>query len=310
MYRTIITRHSHHFGIPLLLLSTVLWWSCEDQTPTSIDSQGDSDPLAGEPIVVSVLSLDYNYQTSTFFVTVNALARDTIAAVTGSFIFDDSVFTTLTLEDDGQGDDILPNDGFYNATWTDSLINPDTQRDWTFKTTAVSVSGDSATASDNIRLTLPVAPVIESVVAPDSLHLDNSAWVLDTLRVRASHPEGLDEIRDVTFRSKKPADTNFGPAYELFDDGGAVVLFIIPLGNDTLRLTSFDKIAGDGVYSFPIALSPGGQTGINRWQIQARAWNGQVSPTVADSLVILPSQMPPRQLNDGESLIHTILPWN
>lgn len=285
MYRGSIIKG--FIGSALMLMVSV-WWSC-DQLPTSIEDKTQTDPLAGQPVVVSVLTLDYDYGSGSFFVTAKVLSKDSLESVTGVFVCDDSIYTQLTLADDGLGPDILPGDHQYNATWAAGGIDPEVQSDWVFTATAISVAGDSASASSTIHLTPPAPPVIDAILAPDTLYLDDTDWVLDTLRARVSHPEGLDEIRDVFFRSKRPSDADFGAAFDLWDDGGQTVLFIIPLQNDTLRLTSFDRVAGDGIYSFPIALNPSGQTGTTHYQFQARAWNGQISPTVTDSLVILPA---------------------
>ncbi|MCF7801623.1 MAG: hypothetical protein K9N34_06355 [Candidatus Marinimicrobia bacterium] len=306
MYRGIVIKFLAGSAI---FLTLSLWWAC-DQLPTSIEDKTQTDPLAGESVVVSVLALDFDYAAGSFFVTVKVLSKDSVERVVGGFFFDDSVYAQLTLADDGQGEDILPGDNQYNAVWYAGGIDPEVQSDWDFTATAYSVSGDSASAGTSIHLIPPEPPVIETILAPDTLYLDDTDWALDTLRARVSHPEGLDEIRDVFFRSKRPSDSDFGAAFNLWDDGGETVLFIIPVQNDTLRLTSFDAVAGDGVYSFPIALNPSGQTGTTYYQFQSRAWNGQISPTVTDSLVILPSPSASGSASGTLSTVATQNPWN
>lgn len=305
MYRGIVIKSGKWPAIFLILIG--LWWAC-DKSPTSIEETTQSDPLAGETIIVSILALDFDYTAGSFFVTARVLSKDSVVSVMGSFAHDDSIYTLLTLQDDGQGDDILPADDNYNAVWNTGGIDATVQSDWVFSVTAHSVSGDSASASTTIHLTPPEPPVIEAILAPDTLYLDDTDWVLDTLRAHVSHPEGLDEIRDVFFRSKRPTDNDFGTAFNLWDDGGQAVLFIIPLQDDTLRLTSFDRVAGDGVYSFPIALNPAGQTGTTLYQFQARAWNGQISPTTLDSLVIMPA--PAGASVSRTTITTTHYPWN
>ncbi|MCF7797366.1 MAG: hypothetical protein K9N11_04840 [Lentisphaeria bacterium] len=295
-------------GLSLILVFNA-WWAC-DQLPTSIEDKTKNDALGGESVVVSVLALDFDYSAGRFFVTVKVLSKDSVERVVGEFSFNDSVYAQLTLADDGQGEDILPGDSQFNGIWNAGGIDPAVQSDWGFTATAYSTAGDSASAGTTIHLTPPEPPLIEAIQAPDTLYLDDTDWVLDTLRAQVSHPEGLDEIRDVFFRSKRPSDSNFGAAFNLWDDGGQTVLFIIPLQNDTLRLSSFDAVAGDGIYSFPIALNPAGQTGTTHYQFQARAWNGQITAIVSDSLVILPAASVRNTgiMTDSPSTNQT--PWN
>lgn len=271
-------------NIPAVIV-ILLWWSC-NQIPTSLDEEKPQGPTGGDKVVVSVLTLDFDYLANSFFVTVNAFGEDSIARVTGRFLHNDSIYGTVDLMDDGSGDDIIPLDEQYQGTWAPDSIDPAVDRDWIFRATAFSVNNDSATASDDIRLTLPAPPTIDWVSVPDTMRLNSVGYVFDTLKVKVSHTGGLDEIRSVQFKIKKP-DTDYGDPLDLFDDGGTVLLYANP------PVTSFDIVAGDGIYSFPLGLPANNTTGIRYVLFIARAWNGQVSEAVLDSLVILPALSPP-----------------
>lgn len=308
MYREKKISSSRQFRlIFLVMLVSLIWGACDHQTPTSVKDQRASDPLAGEKIIVSVLALDFDYLANNFHVTVQALAVDSVALVTGEFLFNDSVYNTLNLTDDGLGDDILPEDHLFNAAWMPTHIDPAVDRDWTFRVKAISVNGDSATATDDIRLTLPVAPNIDWISVPDTLQQDGSSWVWDTLRVKVSHPEGLDEIRDVNFWVKAPGASSYGLANLMYDDGGAMTFIV----NDTLNVNTFDSVAGDGIYSYPVGKSPTGLTGMTFIKFVARAWNGQSSADVIDSMFVKPTMSPPGpDPNCVTSTAINAFPWN
>ena len=306
MYRE-LGKSSRRFMVLFLTMLVALLWGACDQTPTSVKDQKTSNPLAGEQIIASVLSLDFDYLNNRFHVTVQSLAVDSVAVVVGEFLHNDSIYHTLNLMDDGLGDDILPEDHFYNGVWTPASIDPAVDRDWTFRVTALSVNGDSAVAADNIRLTLPVAPTIDWVTVPDTLQQDATSWVWDTLRVKVSHPEGLDEIRDVNFWVKVPGTSSYGPANLMYDDGGAMNFIV----NDTLSVNTFDDVAGDGIYSYPVGKSPSGVTGLTYIKFVARAWNGRSSVEVIDSMFVKPALSPPSR--DPENHVTSTaqaFPWN
>ena len=270
----------------LAFIAVIALWNCDQDPPTSLKSYDQNDPLAGEPLVVSILALDFNYNNNSFFATAEVLAKDSLASVQAFFSHNDSVYTTQNLEDNGQGPDIIANDHYFNTTWAPDSIDTTADRQWTLTILAVNVLGDSVSISEDLTLALPVPPVIEWVSVPDTLWQSATSWVWDTLRVKVSHPAGLDEIRDVKFQVKPPGANDYGAENTMYDDGGALTFIV----NDTLSVNTFDRVAGDGIYSYPVGKSPGGSAGMTYIKFFARAWNGLVSDVVIDSMFVVAPQ--------------------
>jgi len=104
-------------------------------------------------------------------------------------------------------------------------------------------------------------PVISGLTAPDTVTAPQNPGqvALLQLSVRASDPDGLQDIARVIFYSYKPDGTaaNNGLPFSMYDDGGASG------DGDT------DPVAGDGVYTLTIQLPYGTQTGRYKFVFQA-----------------------------------------
>jgi len=266
----------------LTLLGLML--GCE-QVPSSLDEEAFIEENPEVTFSLSVDYFDFDYFTRSFFSTATATSPHDDLQVTAQLFTGDSLVAELSLNDSGTGSDIQAGDHSYDMNWImpESLLN-ELSNSWKLMITAESqgaVLGDSTELNPSI----PQAPAIEHVAHQDTLHLPTSGLVFDTLRVTVSHPDGLDEIRDVGFRSLKPNGeyASSGNQIPLLDDGGAVVLYEY-FG---VKITSGDTQAGDGIFSLTLPLSASDLTGTYIWTFTARSWEGLISEVFEDSLVVM-----------------------
>jgi len=273
-----------HRKIMLLSLVLLTLYSCE-QTPTTLDTEPfleQTEPLA---FTLSITAFEFDYASRNFFFAVHAVSPDSLI-VTAALSAKALASVNFSLNDQGRDADVQSQDGSLEGSWTlpDSLA-AGIDSLWTLQVTALAGS-DSKTVSQTLQPERPQAPVIGSIVHADTLTLDPAGIVLDTLVVTVSHPQGLDEIRDVTMMSLKPDSTwaNHGQPIPLYDDGGQVVFFTF----QGIDFTSGDQVAGDGKYSLLLALTADNLAGEYRWTFNSRSWQGVAADPVQDSLVVLP----------------------
>ncbi|MGC9091873.1 MAG: hypothetical protein ACP5JH_01320 [Bacteroidota bacterium] len=149
------------------------------------------------------------------------------------------------------------------------------------KGTVVSASG---AMSNSMFLSLLVVrsdrpPVISDLTAPDTVIAprDSGQVTLLQLSIRASDPDGLQDIARVIFYSYKPDGTlaNNGSPFSMYDDGGA--------GG---QIGDTDPVAGDGVYTLTIQLPYGTQTGRYKFVFQAFDRVGEGSNTITHYITV------------------------
>jgi hypothetical protein len=193
----------------------------------------------------------------------NSLGTDTLMAAVG-------------LSDSGLYGDILPSDDIY-AREFESPLPAGTGGSVRFVYQAL-VAGDTSTVTDILRLE-NLRPVILSVTASDTLALppvpqgdDTTLYTLDILRAVVTDPDGLDDIREVSFTTLKPDSSlgNQGQPITLADNGDSEY---------------GDLREDDGIYSRIIrlqALDDQGEptlTGTYVFRFVARDYHGQRSDT-------------------------------
>ena len=276
--------------IMLSIVTILLLITC-DQTPTTLDEEPYSNNTQATTFSVELTTLEFDFQSQTFFFSAAIASPNEIQSVQAGMIVNEiDQIASFALNDAGLEGDILINDGSYDANFRlpDSLAFDD-NKNWQVSVTVVS-DAETKSASQSIELERPAAPIISNVSHLDTLTLLPDALVLDTLSMTVTHPKGLDEIRDVSMMSLKPDGTyaNNGQPIPLYDDGGSVVFFTF----GGIDFSSGDKIAGDGIYSLLLALSPGNLSGTYYWTFNSRTWLGIEAESVADSLVVLPAPNP------------------
>ena len=179
---------------------------------------------------------------------------------------------TIGLVDNGENGDILPQDQIY-ARKFDSPLPVGSGGSVRFDFHAL-IGADTSSATDTLSLT-DLRPVILQVTAADSMVLpDEGFYSLDTIRVMVDDPDGLEDIREVSFTSLKPDSTlaNQGQSIALADNGD---------------LENWGDVAiGDGAYSRIIILPWDTNTGTYIYRFIARDYSGLVSDTAYHSVVI------------------------
>lgn len=178
----------------------------------------------------------------------------------------DSVLAAAALADDATGGDILPQDEVYAAKF-DSPFPPESGGSVRFEFLAI-VAGDTSQETTTLRL-VNLRPVILMVTAADSLRLPPEGFfTIDTVRALVDDPDGLIDIREVSFTTLKPDST--------LSDGGQPIDLA---DNGDLDIWG-DVTAGDGLYSQIIELNSDNQPGTYVFRFIAKDFAGAVSDTV------------------------------
>jgi hypothetical protein len=99
-------------------------------------------------------------------------------------------------------------------------------------------------------------PFISDLKAPDTVFVQDQTTLIK-ITIKATDPDGIEDIKTVQFNSFKPDGTpSSGNPFKMYDDGN-------------LSGISGDDIAGDGIYSIIIQLPPNTQKGKYRFEFQA-----------------------------------------
>ncbi|NQT64274.1 MAG: hypothetical protein HQ556_15040 [Candidatus Marinimicrobia bacterium] len=258
-----------------------------DQSPTTLDEEpylGDSGETT---FSMEISRFEFDYLSQQFFFSVEVTSPLEIAEVVYNLGISGSLY--LSLNDLGQDDDILIGDGRYDGSW----ILPDSMSTyvdslWTLEVIVEDDALNFLAEFKTLQPERPEPPAILSITHMDTLQLQPNSLVLDTLRVQVTHSKGLDEIKSVSLMSLKPDGTyaNLGSPITLWDDGSRILNFY--WGTWDITLTSGDKVAGDGIYSLVLPLTPVDLSGTYYWTFSAKTWLGVESIPLEDSLVVLP----------------------
>lgn len=117
-------------------------------------------------------------------------------------------------------------------------------------------------------------PVISNLIAPDTVFLQTQT-VLIKITIKATDPDGDNDIKTVQFNSYKPdGSPSSGNPFKMYDDGNASGI-------------SGDDKAGDGIYSIIVQLPPNSQRGKYRFEFQAIDRAGALSNIITHFIVVL-----------------------
>jgi hypothetical protein len=180
----------------------------------------------------------------------------------------------VTLLDNGAAPDSIRGDGIYTARVTFNVSRAMVGRYYPF-VTATDGTGlaSSAVASSFLLYRRNSPPSLSNLNAPDTVHAQVGVPLLIPMTVVASDSDGLDDIKEVFFLSLDSSDPT--ARFQLLDDGGA---------NGSL---SGDQLAGDGVFSIIIRLTPTqGMKTRFRFQFQAQDAAGDTSASILHTLNI------------------------
>ena len=184
----------------------------------------------------------------------------------------DSVLASSSLLDDATGGDILASDGVY-ARKFDSPLPAATGGSVRIEFLAI-VSDDTSQESVTFGL-VNLRPVILSVSAASTLERPPEGFItVDTVRAQVDDPDGLSDIREVSFLSLKP-DSTLG-------NGGVPIV----LADDGDLQGSGDATARDGLFSRIIQLQSEAALGTYIYSFVAKDFRGAVSDTVKHTVVV------------------------
>lgn len=153
----------------------------------------------------------------------------------------------------------------------------------------VTAKDSSESSSNTMNKTITIRnqhnaqPVIAFVSQPDSAFVPfGSDTTFITIAVTVNDPQGIDDIRTVSFGSYRP-DNSYVGSYDLYDDGSAIVRTIYAGYN----AVSGDTTAHDGVYTItiPITNASARQT-FRDFKFQAQDRAGEVSSVVTKRIYL------------------------
>lgn len=114
-------------------------------------------------------------------------------------------------------------------------------------------------------------PALSNLQAPDSVSLGNQDQTI-LLQVKATDPDGLNDIQKVIFNSFRPnGQPSSGNPFLMHDDG-----------------SNGDITQGDGIYSLRIILPATTQTGVYRFEFQALDKSNGSSNTIIHRITVKP----------------------
>ena len=259
-----------------------------DQVPHSLDKDPFFPGSEIPAFAVSINVFEFDYLSQEFFFSVTITSPEELDLATARLGTSPDNTITLSLNDAGLEGDILIGDDRYDGSWklpesdssyVDSL--------WSLDILVRDIASNELQASQTLQPVRPAAPQLGRPIHLDTLVLVANDLTLDTLTLEVTHPNGLDEIRDVTLISRKPDGTlaNSGQPIPLYDDGGSEVF----LSFNGVDFTSGDGLANDGVYSLLLILTPDNLTGVYHWTFYSRSWQGVQADPVIDSVTVLPA---------------------
>lgn len=277
---------SRVFKLQLLLLFSFIA-GCEKSSDVILDSTGPAPVLSTVSLSPSSINTDSiglgtaqspqdNVQLST---TVTAtVGRATPLTVTATVRRDlgSSPLATTRLADDGQAPDAQRDDGIFTGKLSFEIKRVEIGT-YAVETFAESENGYKSAGQilplRVIRSNLP--PAISDLQAPDTVTLANQDQALQ-LRIKATDPNGLEDIQRVIFNSFRPGgQPSSGNPFQMLDDGEQSGI-------------SGDQVKGDGIYSLRISLPASTQTGTYRFEFRAFDRLNEGSNTIVHNLTVRP----------------------
>lgn len=176
----------------------------------------------------------------------------------------------ITLSDDGSASngDVQKNDNIFSG----KIIFPGSYANGRYRISYFVQTNDGITRKiaegsltyDNNQK--PYPPVLSDLVMPDSVSMGE--WFIFT--VRAADPNGLSDIKKVSFTFIRKEDNTVSQGYDMWDDGNLEV--------------HGDSVAGDGVYSFKNRFDVQGKT--REFNFQATDRSGLVSNILTHNIYV------------------------
>jgi len=185
-------------------------------------------------------------------------------------------FQRVLLSDDGNGCDPAAGDGYFSfCADMSGLIRR--RGDYTLRFQAWDKKGEASPPRTTVlRVALQNRPpVLTELNAPAQVNRREGNPIL--LSIRASDPDGQDDIRKVFFNTAKPdGSPSSGNPFFMYDDGTS--------GHG-------DAAAGDGVYSLTITINTSNATGEYSFEFTAEDYSGVKSAPVLHIIQVVDSSV-------------------
>ncbi len=255
-----------------ILSFTLLLFGCEEKFNNVIDHPYyNLQAIQVNP----VNNINYNSADSLITVSITFNSSENIQNVFCEVYAPDNSKSILTLFDDGnlsngdfnKGDNIYSNKIKLGYFTTSGKYNTKYYvTDLSGKTNLVAVGSFNYSNGQN-----NVAPVISEVkIEPDTLTVTSTTTIL--VSVKVDDANGLSDIDKVYFIVYRPDGSTNNAQNYMFDDGD--------LANHG------DQIAGDGIYSLKIQITPQNAKGAYRFQFQAKDRGGKLSNIINHFVLI------------------------
>lgn len=278
------------YVLSFLLLLFTLIAGCEKSNDALLDSTGPAPVLSTVALSPSSINTDsIGIGTAQSPQDNIQLSTTVTASVEGAGILQPLAVTTTVrrdlgsgplatarLSDDGQAPDTQRNDGIYSGKLSFEIKRVEIGT-YAVETVAESENGyKSAGQILPLRVTRSnLPPAISDVQAPDTVTLGNQDQALQ-LRIKATDPNGLEDIQRVIFNSFRPGgQPSSGNPFSMFDDGEQSGI-------------SGDQVKGDGIYSLRISLPASTTTGTYRFEFRAFDRLNEGSNTIVHNITVRP----------------------
>jgi hypothetical protein len=180
------------------------------------------------------------------------------------------IITKATLADDGKAPDSTAGDHMYTGT-VQFTITQTQAGPFRIRFHVMDALGLESNVVDRTlivdRANQP--PVLANLVAPDSIRIPSPRDTLVLMTVKATDPDGAQDIREVFFKSLDSSDPN--AKYFLLDNGNAA---------------NGDAVDGDGIYSIIIILRDSATRKSYRFSFQAIDAFGETSAAILHTLTV------------------------
>ena len=183
-----------------------------------------------------------------------------------------TLLDTRELFDNQLGGDVTADDSIYSRLFPSPFDEPITGKMNVLF--VVFVDGVIYTATDTLKM-LNQRPVIDSVAMETTVMKPTGELLIkDWIYVDVSDPDGVDDLKSVTFQIVKP-DGTLGVGND-----GSTVFYLFDDGKDTSPYGIFNDVApGDGRYSGGVSFSAANDSGTYQFRFVAMDYSNETSDT-------------------------------
>ena len=254
-----------------MFISILFLSSCDD-IPSDVIDVVDSNFRITRIEAPSLIVL--TEETAELKISAELSNSQSVDKITAKVISIDGRFTISSskqLNDDGMGADELAGDLKYTTSYT--LTEEIPTDNYLIEFYITSFGNERKVGVKNFRYdngTTNIAPVLSSIIAPDSLIVaDTVAFAISVL---VADDNGLNDIKSVYFFVTRPDGVSSGSPTFLFDDGNL--------------LANGDETSGDGRFSRILKINESNQKGIYKLEFQAEDKGNKKSEILTHNFLV------------------------